>query len=569
MKKILFLILICIACYNSTILAGGKYVVVIDPGHGGKDTGAVRNKYQEKDINLGIALVLGELIEKNMPDVSVIYTRKEDAFVALDKRADIANKAKANLFISIHTNSTASKKTVATGADTYILGLSRTDENLEVAKRENSVILLEDDYTKKYEGFDPNSPESYIIFEFMSNKYRDQSLDFAGFVQRDFKKVAKRRDRGVREAGFLVLRKTSMPSVLIEVGFINNDEEAKFLTSKSGQRIMATSIFSGFKDYKRHLDKAQANDFKQSNAPKQVERVTTIKETVTTVVPSESQKTEKKIVTEKEIITTQKASTEPAKKIVVKEEIKEEYPINAPLTTKSTANQEKPVTVEKTITKQTVVSNNVIDAMETKDSETDEEQIKASVGTTYRVQFLYSTKRLKANAPEFKGLSPVKYFYESGYKYTFGETSNINEIEAIQAKVRQKFKDAFVLIDEPESKRKYLSLTEIPNNDNSSSKTKDNNNQKQSSIKINAVSSDIKPDQIEYRVQFLFSPVLLPSNSPKFKGLTPIDVYEDGGYKYTYGSTVSESDINNLEKEVRKIFKDAFIVQFKNGIRIK
>ena len=207
--------------------------------------------------------------------------------------------------------------------------------------------------------------------------------------------------------------------------------------------------------------------------------------------------------------------------------------------------------------------------METKDSETDEEQIKASVGTTYRVQFLYSTKRLKANAPEFKGLSPVKYFYESGYKYTFGETSNINEIEAIQAKVRQKFKDAFVLIDEPESKRKYLSLTEIPNNDNSSSKTKDNNNQKQSSIKINAVSSDIKPDQIEYRVQFLFSPVLLPSNSPKFKGLTPIDVYEDGGYKYTYGSTVSESDINNLEKEVRKIFKDAFIVQFKNGIRIK
>ncbi len=200
--------------YNSD-----KFVVVIDPpGHGGKDGGAVRGIYKEKDINLAVALILGDLIEENLKDVKVVYTRKKDVFIDLDKRAQIANKAKANLFISIHTNSTAAKSTTASGADTYILGLTRSAENLEVAKRENSVILLEDDYSTKYEGFDPNSTESYIIFEFMTNKYMEQSLKFATHIQKDFKNVAKRTDRGVRQAGFLVLRKSSMPSVLIELG---------------------------------------------------------------------------------------------------------------------------------------------------------------------------------------------------------------------------------------------------------------------------------------------------------------------------------------------------------------
>lgn len=234
-----------------------QFIVVIDPGHGGRDAGAVRGNYREKDINLGVALALGQLIEKNYNDVKVVYTRKTDVFVALDKRAEIANKAKANLFISIHTNSTAAKTTSAIGADTYILGLARSEENLEVAKRENSVILLEDDYTTKYEGFDPNSPESYIIFEFMSNKFMEQSLELANYIQKDFKDIAKRNDRGVRQAGFLVLRKTSMPSILIELGFINNSNEAGFLATKKGQQSMAIAIYSGFKKYKREFDKRQ------------------------------------------------------------------------------------------------------------------------------------------------------------------------------------------------------------------------------------------------------------------------------------------------------------------------
>jgi len=257
MKKILAIVF-CLFLFCGILNAtDSKFIVVIDPGHGGKDGGAVRGGYREKDINLGVALALGQLIEKNNKDVKVVYTRKTDVFIALDRRADIANKAKANLFISIHTNSTSARSTTAAGADTYILGLARSEENLEVAKRENSVILLEDDYTTKYEGFDPKSPESYIIFEFMTNKFMEQSLELANFIQNDFKAVAKRPDRGVRQAGFLVLRKTSMPSILIELGFINNSTEAGFLASKKGQQTMATAIYSGFKKYKREFDKKQ------------------------------------------------------------------------------------------------------------------------------------------------------------------------------------------------------------------------------------------------------------------------------------------------------------------------
>ncbi len=257
MRRILGLIFCLFLFWGISNASDSKFVVVIDAGHGGKDGGAVRGKYKEKEINLGVALALGQLIEKNYKDVKVVYTRKTDVFIALDKRTEIANKAKANLFISIHTNSTAAKTTNAAGADTYILGLARSEENLEVAKRENSVILLEDDYTTKYEGFDPRSPESYIIFEFMTNTFMEQSLQLANFIQNDFKTVAKRPDRGVRQAGFLVLRKTSMPSILIELGFINNKSEGRFLSTKSGQQTMASAIYSGFKKYKREFDKKQ------------------------------------------------------------------------------------------------------------------------------------------------------------------------------------------------------------------------------------------------------------------------------------------------------------------------
>ena len=226
------------------------YTLVIDPGHGGKDPGAVGSGAKEKNINLAVALALGKLVEQNCKDVKVVYTRKTDVFVELNERANIANKAKADLFISIHTNAT-SAKVGPRGAETYTLGMHRAADNLAVAKRENSVITLESNYEEKYEGFDPNSSESYIIFELMQDKNMESSVKLAGLIQKQFRNTAGRVDKGVHQAGFLVLRATSMPSVLVELGYINNASEATYLTSTAGVNAMAKSIYNAFIAYKK------------------------------------------------------------------------------------------------------------------------------------------------------------------------------------------------------------------------------------------------------------------------------------------------------------------------------
>lgn len=231
------------------------FTVVIDAGHGGKDPGARGTSINEKTINLAVALKVGNLISQQHNDVKIIYTRKTDVFVELNERANIANRNKADLFISIHTNSVKRGSSVS-GTETYTLGLARSDENLQVAMRENSAILLEDNYLQKYEGFDPNSSESYIIFEFMQNKHMEQSISLASEVQKCFT-VAKRNNRGVRQAGFLVLRKTSMPSILIELGYISNPAEERFMKSKEGQNKLAASICKAFTKYKREYDRRQ------------------------------------------------------------------------------------------------------------------------------------------------------------------------------------------------------------------------------------------------------------------------------------------------------------------------
>lgn len=413
MKRYLCLIFICLFTFHGFAISSDepKFVVVIDAGHGGRDGGAVRGVYKEKDINLGVALLLGELIEHNFKDVKVVYTRKKDVFVDLKKRSDIANKAKANLFISIHTNSTAAKSTSVSGADTYILGLTRSSENLEVAKRENSVILLEDDYTTKYQGFDPNSPESNIIFEFMTNKYMEQSLQFAELIQKDFKNVARRTDRGVRQAGFLVLRESGMPSVLIELGFINNPVEAQFLSTRLGQRAMATAIYSGFKNYKREFDKRQGKLVVSKDI--EIEDTAIIEDAVESEVIVKEKLTEKITITEKQASPASE-SDQPkiVKEVKVVKETKKEEP------TKKVVAEKKPEPVRKK-------SNNELE---------------------YRVQFLVSATQLPNNSSAFKGLSPVDCYEDGGnFKYTYGTTTNYNEIIKIQKQVRQKFKDAFVV----------------------------------------------------------------------------------------------------------------------------
>lgn len=231
-------------------LWGKDFVVVIDAGHGGHDPGAIGKISKEKNINLNVALKVGNLIKNNCDDVKVIYTRSKDVFIPLDRRAEIANNAKADLFISIHTNALANNRT-AKGASTWTLGLAKSDANLEVAKRENSVILYESDYQTRYAGFNPNSAESYIIFEFMQDKYMEQSVHLASLMQKQFRHTCKRLGRGVHQAGFLVLKASAMPSILIELGFISTPEEERYLNSETGATTMAKGIYHAFLNYKR------------------------------------------------------------------------------------------------------------------------------------------------------------------------------------------------------------------------------------------------------------------------------------------------------------------------------
>jgi N-acetylmuramoyl-L-alanine amidase len=230
----------------------GVKTVVIDAGHGGHDGGCQGAHSSEKNVALSIALKLGAYIEENFQDVKVIYTRKTDVFLELTERARIANKANADLFICVHANANDNKG--AFGTETFVMGLHKSEANLKVAQRENSSILLEDDYKSKYENFDPNSPESYITMTLMQSAYLEQSLLLASKIQTQFTERVGRKNRGVKQAGFLVLHQTSMPSVLIETGFLTNVEEEKFLNSEIGQDYMASAIFRAFKDYKNELE---------------------------------------------------------------------------------------------------------------------------------------------------------------------------------------------------------------------------------------------------------------------------------------------------------------------------
>ncbi len=247
-KKFIFAVfaLLCISTLASA------FTIVIDPGHGGDDPGAIGCKSKEKDLNLKIALLLGEKIEAECPDITVVYTRKKDQTLTLKDRPRIANKNNGDFFISIHTNSAQSTK--ACGTETYILGMAKAGANLEVAKRENSVILLEND-KESYQGFDPNRPESYIMFEFLQDQYNDQSLLMADLVQQQFAKKTDRENRSVRQDLFWVLHQTKMPSVLIEVGFISNASDENYLISKKGQNEIATAICEAVKQYKYEYDK--------------------------------------------------------------------------------------------------------------------------------------------------------------------------------------------------------------------------------------------------------------------------------------------------------------------------
>ncbi|UPT65726.1 MAG: N-acetylmuramoyl-L-alanine amidase [Sphingobacteriales bacterium JAD_PAG50586_3] len=385
--------------------------IVIDPGHGGHDSGCLGSSAQEKHVALSISLKLGKMIEDNFPDVKVIYTRKTDVFVELYRRAQIANDAKADLFICIHCNSGPK---AAFGAETYVMGLHKTEGNLGVAKRENSSILMEDSYDKKYEGYDPNSSEADIIFSLFQSAYLDRSLQFAAKVQDQFRTFAKRYDRKVRQAGFLVLWKTSMPSVLIETGFLTNDNEHDYLASKKGQQIMAASIYRAFIDYKSEVD-----GFKYADGLKT--------DTIAGYQPKDNKV--KVVVEPVKVIDVDTADEEVVKPVKV---------VTPP------ANVTKPV-VKDTVKAQAVKVDKPIVVV---DPPVNDYGVEDNSGIIYRVQFYTSPAKVPFKSPTFAGLDKIfEYKMDGIYKYTAGRFTKYADALKYQSVVRTKnFKDAFVIV---------------------------------------------------------------------------------------------------------------------------
>ena len=363
-----------------------QFTLVIDAGHGGHDAGAIGSFSKEKDINLRTALAFGKYVEQYAPDVRVIYTRKTDTFVTLHGRADIANKAKADLFISIHTNALPGGR-ISRGLETYTLGMHRASDNLDVAKRENSVILVEKDYKERYQGFDPNSSESYIIFEFMQDNNMQRSVDLASLVQRNVCSTASRPNKGVKQAGFLVLRETSMPSCLIELGFISTPDEERLLNDAQGVDNIARGIYQAFASYKNKYD-------------------TNAKSTLAVVVPAKETSSD------------------------VSQKVMEE----APATEAEAPKPEREVAKTECETPKNDVQENTV------------QKAVAADQPVFKVQVFVAPNVLKKSDSRFKGRTDCDYYKENGMvKYTVGESANYNDIYRLRKEILSAFPDCFII----------------------------------------------------------------------------------------------------------------------------
>ena len=367
----------------TSLAANKRFTLVIDAGHGGHDAGALGAISKEKNINLAVALRFGKYVEQNLPEVRVIYTRKTDVFIPLNERANIANRANADLFISVHTNALPAGK-VARGFETYTLGMHRAKDNLDVAMRENSVISMEKDYQQRYQGFDPRSSESYIIFEFIQGKNMERSVDLARMIQRGVCDGANRPDKGVHQAGFLVLRETSMPGCLIELGFITTPDEERLLNDDSRVDDIARSIYEAFAKYKNKYDRSvsvpyRAKDSEEVNIPK--------------IVPDQEPAPKTRVVTRG------------------KQPKREE------------ATPEQPKRVEKKVKKAEVADAPV-----------------------FKLQIFVGSRNLCKGDAHFKGETDYDSFQEGNLvKYTLGASTNYNEIYRLRKEKLDKFPEAFII----------------------------------------------------------------------------------------------------------------------------
>ena len=390
-KVTLIWALMCMFVMTS-LAANKRFTLVIDPGHGGHDAGALGAISKEKNINLAVALRFGKYVEQNLPEVRVIYTRKTDVFIPLNERANIANRANADLFISVHTNALPAGK-VARGFETYTLGMHRAKDNLDVAMRENSVISMEKDYQQRYQGFDPRSSESYIIFEFIQGKNMERSVDLARMIQRGVCDGANRPDKGVHQAGFLVLRETSMPGCLIELGFITTPDEERLLNNDSRVDDIARGIYEAFAKYKNKYDRSvsvpyRAKDSEEVNIPK--------------IVPDQEPAPKTRAVTRGKQPKREEATPEQPKR-----EVKE---------------------VKKPEPKREVKKTEVADA------------------PVFKLQIFVGSRNLRKGDAHFKGETDYDSFQEGNLvKYTLGASTNYNEIYRLRKEKLDKFPEAFII----------------------------------------------------------------------------------------------------------------------------
>ena len=392
-KKITLIWVVLWMLAMTSFAANRNFTLVIDAGHGGHDAGERGAISMEKNVNLSVALQFGRYVEKYMPEVRVIYTRKTDKFVSLIERANIANRANADLFISVHTNALPAGK-IARGFETYTLGMHRAKDNLDVAMRENSVISMEKDYKQTYQGFDPKSSESYIIFEFIQGKNMERSVELARMIQRKVCDNANRPDKGVHQAGFLVLRETSMPSCLIELGFITTPDEERILNNSDRVNDIAKSIYDGFAQYRNKYDKRVTVPYR----PLQSGDVEELKEQESQhqVEPQRKNEAQKKVEVLKK--TEALKRTEPQKKAEVQKKV---------------VAQKKP---------------------EPKDA------------PVFKLQIFVSDRILRKGDAHFKGETDYESFREGNLvKYTMGASSNYNEIYRLRKSLQEKFPEAFII----------------------------------------------------------------------------------------------------------------------------
>lgn len=409
LKKItLILTLLCMLVLTATG-ANRRFTLVIDPGHGGHDAGALGAISKEKNINLSVALQFGKYVERNMPDVRVIYTRKTDVFIPLKQRANIANRANADLFISVHTNALPAGK-IARGFETYTLGMHRAKDNLDVAMRENSVISMEKGYQQTYQGFDPRSSESYIIFEFIQGKNMERSVELARNIQRKVCNSANRPDKGVHQAGFLVLRETSMPSCLIELGFITTADEERLLNDASRVDDIARGIYEGFAQYRNKYDKSISVPYRAADT----ESVPVAK----IVSDTKQEKDERR---------AEETDTAPGR--TVKQ-------VETRATKAKTAQQSRQTQRSRQTQQNRTVAQNK------------PAQQKANVADApvFKLQIFVSNRTLRKGDAHFKGETGYDSYQEGNMvKYTMGASTNYNEIYRLRKTLAEKFPEAFIV----------------------------------------------------------------------------------------------------------------------------